>query len=70
MNKTYTLCITFLYIAITFTAGAQRLFKSLVSPDILSKSSPGIGLRTQNIFVEAGGQGLTFTATYDTRLMK
>lgn len=66
MKKIYLTLLTVLCAGLTLTADAQN-FKSAAMPEVLTKLPSGEGSRAQNVFVEVGGQGLLFTANYDTR---
>ncbi|MBC7912766.1 MAG: hypothetical protein H7Y07_01460 [Pyrinomonadaceae bacterium] len=66
MKKIYTLFLTIICVFISGLAIAQQLKSSAVS-DLRMKLPSGEGSRAQNVFVEVGGQGLLFTANYDTR---
>ena len=67
MKKIYLSLLTILCAGFTLTANAQQRLKSSSVPEILTKSADGTSSRAQNVFVEVGGQGLLFTANYDTR---
>lgn len=64
MKKIYILILAFCFLLSGF-ASAQQL-QSQIS-DLRTKLPSGEGGRAQNVFVEVGGQGLLFTANYDTR---
>ncbi|MEO8793907.1 MAG: hypothetical protein ABI390_00500 [Daejeonella sp.] len=65
MKKIYFLVLSLTFLLISDYASAQ--FKSESVSDLNMKLPSGDGSRAQNVFVEVGGQGLLFTANYDTR---
>ena len=66
MKKNYISFLTVTCLFISGLASAQQ-FKSQSATDLRMKLPSGEGSRAQNVFVEVGGQGLLFTANYDTR---
>jgi len=66
MFKFYISLITLLCLASSLVSHAQQL-QSSSSGDVRLKLPSGEGTRAQNVFVEVGGQGLLFTANYDSR---
>ncbi len=46
------------------------LFTSAQNAENQASAAPAIEKRAQNVFVEIGGQGILFTANYDTRFSK
>lgn len=67
MKKFYFSFLTILCTGLSLTVNAQDQFKFSTTPEILTKLPGGESSRAQNVFVEVGGQGLLFTANYDTR---
>jgi len=61
--------ILFLTIACTFYSGlvSAQQYKLQSTQDVRMKLPSGDESRAQNVFVEVGGQGLLFTANYDSR---
>ena len=72
MKKLYITFLSIFTLAIGSTADAQQHSAALSSmaytnPSVISRLPSGENARAQNVFVEVGGQGLLFTANYDTR---
>lgn len=68
MKKIYFSLLTLTCVCFSLMADAQQKFQQISTiSDIEMKLPPGEGARAQNVFVEIGGQGLLFTANYDTR---
>ncbi|MGV8878452.1 MAG: hypothetical protein ACOH2A_05420 [Sphingobacteriaceae bacterium] len=67
MKKIYLLLFTFSCLCFSLVTQAQQQIKSTAEPDSLIKQSAKENVRAQNVFVELLGQGLLFTANYDTR---
>ncbi|NEU08164.1 hypothetical protein GZH53_07560 [Flavihumibacter sp. R14] len=67
MKKIYSLFSALICLLISIDCNAQESPKSSVQPATEVKVPPVTVSRAQNVFVEAGGQGLLFTANYDTR---
>ncbi len=65
MKKSSILILAFGCILFSGLASAQQLQSQ--NSDLRMKLPSGEGARAQNVFVEVGGQGLLFTANYDTR---
>ncbi|WP_155975785.1 hypothetical protein [Daejeonella oryzae] len=66
MKKIYISFLTAACLFISGLATAQQ-FASQSTSDLRMKLPSGDGSRAQNVFVEVGGQGLLFTANYDSR---
>jgi hypothetical protein len=67
MKKLYFSLFTLFCLASSLNANAQHNFQSTLLSDSRMKLPSGEGSRAQNAFVEIGGQGLLFTANYDSR---
>lgn len=67
MKKIYRSLSTIICLCFSLTVAAQQQFKSSSIADSRRDLPSGDDSRAQNVFVEAGGQGLLFTANYDTR---
>lgn len=68
MKKIYISLLILSGVCFTLVADAQQKFQTLsTGSDVRMKLPSGEGTRAQNVFVELGGQGLLFTANYDTR---
>ena len=71
MKKFYFSVLSICSFGLTLPALAQQEFKSSLMPDVVvAKKASDEGGRAQNVFVEVGGQGLLFTANYDSRFSK
>lgn len=68
MRKINFLLITAICLCISLVTHAQQQTKS--SPESQVDISSADIARAQNVFVEVGGQGILFTANYDTRFGK
>lgn len=69
MKIKYIACLIVALLCISGIASAQE-FRSQSSSDLRMKLPSGDDKRAQNVFVEIGGQGLLFTANYDSRFSK
>lgn len=69
METKYVACLIVALLCISGIASAQE-FRSQSSSDLRMKLPSGDDKRAQNVFVEIGGQGLLFTANYDSRFSK
>jgi hypothetical protein len=72
MKKLYITFLSIFSLGFASTADAQQHSAPLSSitytnSDVISKLPAGESARAHNVFVEVGGQGLLFTANYDTR---
>lgn len=67
MKKIYVSVLICICLCFSLASRAQQQFKSSLLDNNQVKLPPGESSRAQNVFVEIGGQGLLFTANYDTR---
>jgi len=72
MKKIYITILSIVSLALGSTADAQQHSGAVSSisytnSNVINKLPSGEDARAQNVFVEVGGQGLLFTANYDTR---